>query len=69
MLRGCLYSYDVKRGFLSSMTPQRTINLGQRAGLRRITFNLMQIYDSPQNLVLLVNAIPNRDLASEWTSG
>ncbi|TFY75345.1 hypothetical protein EWM64_g8667 [Hericium alpestre] len=39
--------------------------LARGLGLRRILCTLMQIYDSPQNLVLLVNAMPEE----EWEIG
>ena len=34
-------------------------------GLRRIVCNLLKLYDSPQNLVLLVNATPEEEVAVE----
>ena len=39
------------------------ILLERGLGLRRIVCKLMQIYDSPQNLVLLVNANPEEEAA------
>lgn len=35
--------------------------LARGLGLRRIICTLMKIYDSPQNLVLLVNATPEEE--------
>ena len=35
--------------------------LARGLGLRRIICTLMQIFDSPQNLVLLVNATPEEE--------
>ena len=37
--------------------------LARGLGLRRIICTLMKIYDSPQNLVLLVNATPEEEVA------
>jgi DNA excision repair protein ERCC-4 len=37
--------------------------LARGLGLRRIICTLMKIYDSPQNLVLLVNATPDEESA------
>ena len=37
--------------------------LARGLGLRRIVCKLLQIYDSPQNLVLLVNATPEEEAA------
>ena len=37
--------------------------LARGLGLRKIVCTLMQIYDSPQNLVLLVNASPEEEAA------
>jgi len=37
--------------------------LARGLGLRRIVCTLMKIYDSPQNLVLLVNATPEEESA------
>ena len=37
--------------------------LARGLGLRRIICTLMKIYDSPQNLVLLVNATPEEEAA------
>ena len=37
--------------------------LARGLGLRRILCTLMKIYDSPQNLVLLVNATPEEETA------
>ena len=37
--------------------------LARGLGLRRIFCKLLQIYDSPQNLVLLVNATPEEEAA------
>jgi DNA excision repair protein ERCC-4 len=37
--------------------------LARGLGLRRIVCTLMKIYDSPQNLVLLVNTSPEEDSA------
>lgn len=37
--------------------------LARGLGLRRIICKLLQIYDSPQNLVLLVNATPEEEAA------
>ncbi|KAI0056711.1 hypothetical protein BV25DRAFT_1976751 [Artomyces pyxidatus] len=37
--------------------------LARGLGLRRIVCTLMQIYDSPQNLVLLINAFPEEEAA------
>jgi DNA excision repair protein ERCC-4 len=37
--------------------------LARGLGLRRIVCTLLKIYDSPQNLVLLVNAQPEEDTA------
>lgn len=39
------------------------ILLARGLGLRRIVCKLMQIYDSPQNLVLLVNSTPEEEAA------
>ena len=38
--------------------------LARGLGLRRIVCKLMQIYDSPQNLVLQVNAAPEEEEAA-----
>ena len=35
--------------------------LGRGLGLRRVIYTLMQIYESPQNLVVLVNATPSEE--------
>ena len=37
--------------------------LARGLGLRRIVCKLLQIYDSPHNLVLLVNATPEEEAA------
>lgn len=39
------------------------ILLARGLGLRRIVCKMLQIYDSPQNLVLLVNATPEEEAA------
>ena len=43
--------------------------LARGLGLRRIICKLLQIYDSPQNLVLLVNAHPGEEAAIEEALG
>lgn len=37
--------------------------LARGLGLRRVICTLMKVYDSPQNLVLLVNATPEEETA------
>lgn len=37
--------------------------LGRGLGLRRVVCSLLKIYDSPKNLVLVINALPEEEAA------